>query len=347
MTSLRIVGLIIGISGMAGTFLSYRGDRWKRTNFFLFSLMSLALIVVSVYPDAVNILRDMLSLQEAQYGRLLALLVSANIFLLFFSFYSRAKFENIRMQFDMLIRKLGTERLGNGREVEGKIKPIMVLIPAYNESDNLKELLPKLPKKINGVEVGVLVINDGSNDGTENVVTNLGYLVVSNVINRGQGAASRLGYDTLISHDVLVGVTMDADNQHKPDEIEIMIEPILKGEFDLVIGSRILGRHERESHFRNLGISFFSKIISIILGIRITDCSSGFKAFNVKRLKDIHLTQDQFQSAEVLIEARKKGLSICEVPITITRRKYGQSKKGKNLSYGINFAKTIIKTWLR
>jgi len=346
-TNLRIIGLVIGSLGLIATFLLYRGDRWKRTNFFLFSLASLTLAVVSIYPDSANILRDMLSLQEAQYGRLLALLIATIIFLLFFSFYSRAKLEYLRMQFDRLIRKLGIERLGTGLEVEEKMRPIMVLVPAYNEADNLRELLPKIPKKIGDLDVGTLVINDGSNDSTEEVVKDLGCLMVANVINRGQGAASRLGYDTLISHSVLIGVTMDADNQHKPEEIGMMVEPILKGEYDLVIGSRILGRHERESHFRNLGITFFSKTISLILGMRITDCSSGFKAFNVKRLKDIHLTQDQFQSAEVLIEARKKGLRICEVPITITRRKYGHSKKGKDLSYGFNFAKTIIKTWLR
>jgi hypothetical protein len=126
-----------------------------------------------------------------------------------------------------------------------------------------------------------------------------------------------------------------------------MIEPILSGVCDLVIGSRVLGTHEKVNWFRNTGILLFSKIISVITGKTFTDSSSGFKAFNVERLKDIRLTENQFQSAEVLIESCKKGLKIGEVPIVINRRTHGKSKKGKDLMYGFNFAKTILKTWWR
>jgi len=193
----------------------------------------------------------------------------------------------------------------------------------------------------------VLVIDDGSIDGTDEVAMNAGYLSVSNIINRGQGSASRLGYDILIKHQVSVGITMDADNQHRPEDMSRLITPIMEDQFDLVIGSRVLGSHEKVSWFRNLGITLFSRIISIVTGHTFTDSSSGYKAFNVKRLKDIRLTENQFQSSEVLIESCKKGLRIGEVPIVINHRSHGTSKKGKDLIYGFNFAKTIIKTWWR
>ncbi len=347
MPNLRMLGLVIGILGLLITFLTHRGIKWKRSSFVMLSLINAALIIVSIAPNSVNILRDMLSLHETQYGRLFSLIILATIFLLFFSIYTKTKLNNLEIQFDTLIRKFGAGQLENSIDLREKIKPIMVIIPAYNEAENLKKLLPRIPTMIDGAGIGVLVIDDGSSDGTSDVVRNEGYLVVSNIINRGQGSASRLGYDILIKYGVFIGITMDADNQHRPEDIADLIAPIKDGRYDLVIGSRVLGNHEKMSWFRNFGITLFSKIISIVTGQRLTDSSSGYKAFNINRLKDIRLTENQFQSAEVLIESCKKGLKIGEVPIIITRRAHGKSKKGKDWVYGFNFAKTILKTWWR
>ncbi|MBW2331797.1 MAG: DUF2304 family protein [Deltaproteobacteria bacterium] len=183
MSNLRILGLVIGIIGFLVTFLVYRGPKWKRSNFVLFSLFSLGLIIITINPNVVNFLRDALSLQEHQYGRLIALLIISNIFLLFFSFYTKSKVENIRLQFDRLVRNMGTRDLEKNVEVGEKIKPIMIVIPAYNEAENLREILPKIPKEIGGIEVGVLVSDDGSDDNTAEVVRQYGHVVVSNRIN--------------------------------------------------------------------------------------------------------------------------------------------------------------------
>ena len=223
----------------------------------------------------------------------------------------------------------------------------MIIIPAYNEAENLRDILPRIPNQIKGVEAGVLVSDDGSDDNTAQVAHQFGHLVVSSRINRGQGAASRLGYDVLSKHHVSVGVTMDADNQHRPEDLEGLVVPILNGQYDLVIGSRILGIQEKTTWTRKLGIAILSNVMSLVIGLRITDCSSGFKAFSMERLRDMKLTEDQFQSAEVLIEARKRGLRIGEVPITVNCRKHGRSKKGKDWGYGLHFTKTIVKTWWR
>lgn len=347
MSNLRILGCIIGILGLFATFLIYRGPKWKRSNFAVFSLFNLGLIVITINPDSVNFLRDLFSLQASQHGRLIALLIISNIFVLFFLFYTKSKVEKHGLQFDQLIRNLGIGYLEKTDEIKAKIKSITVVIPAYNEAENLNELLARIPDKISGSDVGVLVVDDGSEDDTIKVAQKYNHLVVSNRINRGQGAASRLGYDILIKYDVAVGVTMDADNQHRPEDMEKLVAPILDNKFDLVIGSRILGSQEKISRFRNTGIFLLTRIINYITGMKITDCSSGYKAFNIQKIKNLQLTEDQFQAAEVLIEARKKGLRIGEVPITINRRKHGRSKKGTDWSYGFYFAKTILKTWWR
>lgn len=346
MSLLRLTGLIIGILGLIVTFIIYRGPRWKRKNFIFWGLFSLSLIIVSINPDVLNTMAKILKLEPQYRGRVLLLLISSNIILWFLFLYFKTRLDEYRYQFDLMIRKLGQE------DAEGLIKDIsdkeiVVVIPAYNEAENLKELLHRIPKKIKDKKVGVIVVDDGSTDNTADVVIQAGYIVVKNKINRGQGAASRLGYDMLVKNNIPIGVTMDADNQQLPEEIEKLVEPILDDKFDLVIGSRVLGRAHKTTLLRSAGIGIFTKIINFVTGLRLTDCSSGFKAFKVKEIHKLNLREEQFQAAEVIIEAAKKGLRIGEVPITIMERKYGESKKGRDLRYGIFFAKTILKSWWR
>ncbi|MFC1869142.1 DUF2304 family protein [Thermodesulfobacteriota bacterium] len=348
MSNLRIIGLIIGILGLLLTFLFYRGPKWKRSNFILFSIFNLCLILITINPDLLNLIRDALSLQKAQRGRILALLVISNIFLLFFVFYTKSKLENILLQFDKLVRNLGTREIENIDETKNHIKPIMILIPAYNEADNLRDLLPQVPGKIEDIEVGVMVIDDGSEDETFSVVDEWdGSFAVKSPINRGGGAALRLGYDILKKTGAQICITMDGDGQHRPEDIEKLVSPILDANYDFVIGSRIIGDREKDSIMRYIGVHIFGKVVSFLLGKKVTDPSSGFRAFRMESVASIDLFEDQYHTSELIIEAIKKGMRIKEVPITILRRKYGKSKKGTDWKYGFRFARTIMKTWWR
>ena len=347
MSGLRIAGFIIGLVGLYVTFAIYRGPRWKRKNFVFFGIFSLGLITVSINPDTLNHVAEILKLEQRQRGRILALMIGSNIILWFLLLYVKAKLDDYRYQFDLLIRKLGHEEIEDLLKKEIAGKEIMVVIPAYNEAANLKELLQKIPAKIGDRNVGALIVDDGSTDNTKEVAMQSGHSVVQNKINRGQGAASRLGYDVLLRNNIKIGVTMDADNQHLPEEIEKLVAPILNKEYDLVIGSRILGETFKSSRLRDTGINFFTKTINLVTGTRLTDCSSGFRAFNVRKMSELNLREEQFQTAEVIVEAAKKGLKIGEVPITIVQRKHGTSKKGRDIRYGLFFAKTILKSWWR
>ena len=142
-------------------------------------------------------------------------------------------------------------------------------------------------------------------------------------------------------------VTMDADGQHDPAEIERLVQPILNDQADFVLGSRLLGAREKDSQVRLVGIYTFNFILRLLTGVKFTDCSNGFRAFRLSELKKITLRQDQFHTTELIIEAVKKGGRITEVPVTVSRRLHGDSKKGRDLSYGYNFARTIVKTWFR
>ena len=333
---------------MLATFLVYRGARWNRSNFILLALLNLSLITVTINPNILNVLRDALSLHTAYRGRIIALLIVSNIFLLFYILFTKLKVDNIHLQFDRLVRSLGSQVIDQNIELIKCIRPAMILIPAYNEADNLKELLSKIPKQIKGIEVGVLVVDDGSDDETFAIVAEMsGACIVKNLINRGGGAALRLGYDILQKAGVPYCVTMDADGQHRPQDIEKLLMPILENRYDCVIGSRILGDREKANWLRITGVYFFSRMVSVLLGKKITDPSSGFRAFRMEAMASIRLHEDQYHTSELIIEAVRKGLRIGEVPITILKRKYGKSKKGKDLAYGFHFARIIVKTWWR
>jgi hypothetical protein len=339
---------LIAFVGMFITFIAHRGPRWNRSNFVLLTLFNISLLAVSIEPDILNALRNALSLQEAFRGRIIALLIVSNIFLVFYIFFTRLKLENIHHQFDKLVRSLGSRGIENLPDLRQQIKPIMILIPAYNEEENLKELLPRIPRTIDGREVNVLVVDDGSEDETFEMASQTpGVCIVKNMINRGGGAALRLGYDVLQKAGTKICVTMDADGQHRPEDIRALVLPILKEDYDCVIGSRILGDREKSSWLRISGVYVFGRLISLLVGKKITDPSSGFRAFRMDAMKGVNLHEDQFHTSELIIEAVKKGLQIVEVPITILRRKHGKSKKGRDLAYGFHFARIIFKTWWR
>jgi len=346
-SNLRLIGLIVGIIGLIITFFFYRGPKWKKTNFVISALFNILLIAVCLNPNLLNSLRDFFALKEAERGRILALLIVSNIFLFFFTLYIKSKLDDSRHQFDLLVRSLGLEDIETSHDINTKIKPIMVIIPALNEAENLKCLLDNIPDKVMDYDVGVIVIDDGSDDDTYGVALESGHLVARNRINRGQGAASRLGYDILKKYGVKIGVTMDADNQHLPSDIEKLVVPILNGKYDFIVGSRILGEQHGGSFIRSTGVHVFSRIINIATGLKLTDCSSGFKAFNMDKMAEIDLREEQFQAAEVLVKVSKKGLRISEVPISVMSRRFGHSKKGTNVMYGMSFFKTILKYWWR
>jgi len=141
---------------------------------------------------------------------------------------------------------------------------------------------------------------------------------------------------------------MDADNQHLPEDIPALLEPILEGRADFVIGSRVLGSAAaKRTEIRSIGVTVLSYLISQLSGRTITDCSSGFRAFRMSGMSRLDLREDQFQTSEVILEAAKKGLAIEEVPIHIALRTHGESKKGPSVRYGFFFFKTMIKTWWR
>ncbi len=346
MSTLRWLGAVAGALGLVAVFLLFRRARVRRLDFVFGFLFSLALLAVSVDPDTVDMLRDMLALERTQFSRLIAILIVSSALLWVLLLYTRVRWAEHRDQFDRLVRRLGVAEFGRAYPQVTALPPVLVVLPAHDEADNVGAVLATMPKRVCDRDVAALVVDDGSRDATAAAARGAGALAVT-TLKRGGGAALRLGFDIAQAHGAEIVVTMDADGQHLPEELEEVVRPVAEGKLDVVIGSRILGRREKDSRLRLTGIHVFNAIIQSLAGVRVSDCSSGYRALRVSTLERLLLRQDQFHTAELIIEAARRGLRIGEAPITVRRRLSGASKKGRNWLYGAAFARTVLKTWWR
>ncbi len=237
-------------------------------------------------------------------------------------------------------------RAGVEPPVDESDADIAIVIPALNEADNIPAVLDAIPDSVLDRRIATVLVDDGSTDETRTVALKHGATVASFPANQGGGAALRLGYQVAAQLGADVVVTMDADGQHDPAELAGVVAPVLAGEADFVIGSRALGAHEAANTARAAGVNILSKVVTVMIRRPITDCSSGYRAFRTERLVTIPLRERQFHTGETIIKSSKAGLRITEVPITISRRKSGETKKPKTIRYGTGFVGALFRAWL-
>jgi glycosyltransferase involved in cell wall biosynthesis len=227
------------------------------------------------------------------------------------------------------------------------LPPLAIVIAAFNEQGSIGPVIEALPPVISDLQVAKIVVSDGSADGTVKEADAAGALVCDVPVNRGQGAALRLGYRLAREGGANYIVTTDADGQYNPAEIAGLLAPILAGQADFVSGSRTQGSEETKDPVRKLGVRVFALTISMLTGQRVSDPSFGLRAMRAEVTGAVSLLQPQYQAAELLIGVITHGYKYAERPATIHKRKVGQSKKGHNALYGLAFAKVIGGTWRR
>jgi hypothetical protein len=288
-----------------------------------------------------------LSFQRGNGGRILGLAVFAIIFLFLMSIRALSVSARNTRQISAVLEGIASEQFrleGHRSQFRNRVA---VVIPAFNEADNIGYVLDQIPAQVCGVETAVLVVDDGSRDGTEEVAEGHGAVVARHVVNRGGGAALRTGYRLMVDSEATVVVTLDADGQHLPAEMPALVEPVLSGEVDVAHGSRVLGHADKNHFARELGIVFFNRMVSLITRTHVTDCSNGYRAVRTTVLPQLVLRQEQFHTSEFMIEAIKRGIPAKEVPVTVEQRLHGHSKKPAVFRYGVGFANAIMRTWLR
>jgi glycosyltransferase involved in cell wall biosynthesis len=208
-------------------------------------------------------------------------------------------------------------------------KKILVLIPAFNEAENLGGVIKDIRGEMSGLghEFDILVVDDGSTDGTASVAATSDALVIKLPLNGGIGVALQTGFKFALEYDYNTVVRLDADGQHPAAFIGNILASALSGQADLVIGSRfITGKGYQATPVRRVGIVWFSFLIRIFLGKVISDPTSGFQAIN-RRLLEMFAKQyaSDYPEVEALVNVLKKGFKIEEVAIEMKTRMGGRS----------------------
>ena len=188
-------------------------------------------------------------------------------------------------------------------------------IPAYNEEKNIASIILQLKKITNTI----IVCNDGAEDLTGAIAKELGVIVENHSKNIGYGGAIKTLFLKARELQVDVLVTFDADGQHHVEDIEKVIEPTIKNDADIVIGSRFGTNNDDIPKYRKVGIKTITGLTNASTGTKITDAQSGFRAYSKKVLEKIHPSeQGMGVSTEILIKAAKQKFKITEVPIKIS-----------------------------
>lgn len=223
-------------------------------------------------------------------------------------------------------------------------KNVVIIIPAFNEATTIRQVLKRVKDCYPADHI--VVIDDGSIDDTVSIAESEGVQVYSHAINRGLGGALGTGLEVAKLLKADVAVTLDADGQHDPDEVQRLIEPILAGTADVVIGSRLL---------QSSGMPFLRKCYNIvgniltwiIFGVWTTDSQSGFRAFNADAIHSIQIKTNRMEvSSEFFKEIRGNRLRLEEIPIKAIYTPYSMSK-GQNFFVGIKTVARLILLRLR
>jgi len=195
------------------------------------------------------------------------------------------------------------------------------IIPVHNEASTIAEIVRETKKYVDIV----LVVDDGSDDGTAEIAQDNGAYVIRHSANRGVGTALQSGYDTAISNRFDYIVQLDGDGQHNPNYIPELLEVAQK--CDMVIASRFLnGSYQGYPFIRRLGISFFTLVVNLLTHASITDTTSGYRAYRTGSLEKLGRLPDRHWAVGQTLEAARKGFSIKEVSVEMPVRDAGESQ---------------------
>jgi len=210
-------------------------------------------------------------------------------------------------------------------------------IPAYNEEHSISEVVTKSLSHVDRV----VVCDDGSTDDTAKVAREAGATVITQT-NQGYGAAISSLFDYARKENAQIMITLDGDGQHNPNQIPLLVDAILTHNVDVAIGSRFLDDSTKASGYRKTGIKIITSASNYGTNFKVSDSQSGFRAYSKDAIDAIHPTeQGMAVSTEILLKISNKGLSIAEVPITISYE--GDTSEKNSVSHGVGVLMNTIK----
>jgi glycosyltransferase involved in cell wall biosynthesis len=202
----------------------------------------------------------------------------------------------------------------------------LVLVPAFNEAARIGGVLAGVREAV--PDATILIVDDGSSDGTGSVASAAGARVVRLPFNLGAGVAAQTGYKLAVRENFDCVVQLDADGQHEPADIPALLDVILRGEADVAIGSRFLGGGAyRAGVLRRAGMGLFRSLAWLLTGVRFSDVTSGFRAFgrDVVCFVATEWYPTDYADADVLITLQRAGFRLYDVPVRMYPRVGGHS----------------------
>lgn len=214
----------------------------------------------------------------------------------------------------------------------------LACIPAYNEESHIENLVNLAKNHVDSV----IVCDDGSIDNTASVAEKAGAIVISHKINKGYGAAIISLFEYAREKNAEIMITLDGDGQHNPDQIPLLLNTLTQHNVDVVIGSRFLNQNTEAPGYRKRGIKIITSAANYGADLKISDSQSGFRAYSKNAIDAIHPTEEGMSvSTEILLKISNKGLSLAEIPITISYD--GDTSEHNPVSHGVLVLANTIK----
>lgn len=230
---------------------------------------------------------------------------------------------------------------------------VAIVIPCYNEQDSIEKVIAELaalPINTNYTLTPV-VVNDCSKDNTLQILKKLNCVYLDLPVNLGIGGAVQTGFKYALLHGFDIAIQLDGDGQHPSEQITELVASIVKGEADIVIGSRFIEKIGFQStYLRRSGINYFKRLNKALTGLTVTDSTSGFRAINVKALKLVcKYYPDEYPEPEALILYALNNLRIKEIPVIMRERQGGVSSISsyKSIYYMIKVTLAMLFIYLR
>ena len=220
--------------------------------------------------------------------------------------------------------------VGSDRETPAKLRRLSVIVPVYNERNTLVEVVRRMRavELPDGIETEIIVVDDGSTDGTRDVLKQLGdstVRVVTHADNRGKGAAVRTGIEHVSGEYVLI---QDADLEYDPEDWPRLVNPVLRGKARVVYGSRFTGERRNMLFLHWIGNRFLSLATNVLYNTTLSDMETCYKLVDRRLLSDMRLRSERFEiEPEITAKLLKRGVRIYEVPISYTGRELNEGKK--------------------
>lgn len=214
----------------------------------------------------------------------------------------------------------------------------LACIPAYNEESHIEHLVNSAQNFVDSV----VVCDDGSTDATADVAKKAGAIVISHKTNQGYGAAIISLFEYARDKNAEIMITFDGDGQHNPDQIPLLLNTLTQHNVDVVIGSRFLNQNTEAPGYRQRGIKIITSAANYGADLKVSDSQSGFRAYSKNAIDAIHPTEEGMSvSTEILLKISNKGLSLAEIPITISYE--GDTSQHNPISHGMSVLANTLK----